>query len=191
MAVTSCITAKTVGPAGSSPTPTSLSQTFNGNPIPLLQRAQNLSYIPGSPITSSLAPTSSLSSLPSRRITKAIGKGSASFGSPLAKEVAEPSGKEKFDKSVHNAKLGLSAHSSTGLLGLALIRQTVLGDLTEVKYNAANILNWWTQRKSNAEMNSKSTAPPGTEESNPSMNQTKNVVGCSTVFGPKVVSKAA
>ncbi|KAJ7937793.1 hypothetical protein B0H13DRAFT_1852094 [Mycena leptocephala] len=54
---------------------------------------------------------------------------------------------------------------------------TVLGDLTEVKYNAANILNWWTQRKSNAEMNSKSSAPPRTEESNPSMNQTRNIVG--------------
>ncbi|KAJ7867385.1 hypothetical protein B0H14DRAFT_345604 [Mycena olivaceomarginata] len=50
-------------------------------------------------------------------------------------------------------------------------------DLTEVKYNAANIMNWWTQRKSNAEMNSKSSAPPSTEESNPSMNQTRNVVG--------------
>ncbi|KAJ7724163.1 hypothetical protein B0H14DRAFT_3004219 [Mycena olivaceomarginata] len=35
-------------------------------------------------------------------------------------------------------------------------------DLTEVKYNAANIMN---------------CAPPSTEESNPSMNQTRNVVG--------------
>ncbi|KAJ7939097.1 hypothetical protein B0H13DRAFT_2300830 [Mycena leptocephala] len=84
-------------PSSALPTSTSLSQTFNGNPIPLLQRAQNLSYIPGSPITSSPAPILSLSSLLSRRTTKSIGKESASVGSPLAKEVAEPSGKEKFD----------------------------------------------------------------------------------------------
>ncbi|KAF8211597.1 hypothetical protein K438DRAFT_1807577 [Mycena galopus ATCC 62051] len=71
--------------------------TVNGSPIPSRQRAQTLSSIPGSPITSSPAPTSSLSSLPSRRITKSIGEGSARAGSPLAKKVAESSGKENFD----------------------------------------------------------------------------------------------
>ncbi|KAJ7831502.1 hypothetical protein B0H14DRAFT_2804518 [Mycena olivaceomarginata] len=34
-----------------------------------------------------------------------------------------------------------------------------------------------SQENQNAEMNSKSSAPPSTEESNPSMNQTRNVVG--------------
>ncbi|KAJ7845984.1 hypothetical protein B0H14DRAFT_966386 [Mycena olivaceomarginata] len=50
-------------------------------------------------------------------------------------------------------------------------------DSTESKYNAADILDWWTERKSNAEVNGKSSAPPTTEALNPSMNQTRNVVG--------------
>ncbi|KAJ7689531.1 hypothetical protein B0H14DRAFT_3050870 [Mycena olivaceomarginata] len=50
-------------------------------------------------------------------------------------------------------------------------------DSTESKYNAADILDWWTQRESNAEVNGKSSAPPTTEALNPSMNQTRNVVG--------------
>ncbi|KAJ7887970.1 hypothetical protein B0H13DRAFT_1888597 [Mycena leptocephala] len=36
---------------------------------------------------------------------------------------------------------------------------------------AAYILDWWTQRKSNAEVNGKSSVPPTTEELNPTMNQ--------------------
>ncbi|KAJ7811743.1 hypothetical protein B0H14DRAFT_1467455 [Mycena olivaceomarginata] len=51
------------------------------------------------------------------------------------------------------------------------------GDSTESKYNAADILDWWTETKSNAEVNGKSSAPPTTEALNPSMNQTRNVVG--------------
>ncbi|KAJ7876645.1 hypothetical protein B0H13DRAFT_1893558 [Mycena leptocephala] len=58
-----------------------------------------------------------------------------------------------------------------------LVFSTVLGDSTESKYNAAYILDWWTQRKSNAEVNGKSSVPPTAEELNPTMNQTRNVVG--------------
>ncbi|KAJ7845593.1 hypothetical protein B0H14DRAFT_2774066, partial [Mycena olivaceomarginata] len=50
-------------------------------------------------------------------------------------------------------------------------------DSTESKFNAADILDWWTERKSNAEVNGKSSAPPTTEALNPSMNQTRKVVG--------------
>ncbi|KAJ7367841.1 hypothetical protein DFH08DRAFT_946822 [Mycena albidolilacea] len=83
--------------------PPSLSRTSNGSPtlispVASRQRAQTLSSVPSSPLTASSPPMSSLSTIPSRRITKSIGEGSARAGSPLAKKSAEEtSEKENLD----------------------------------------------------------------------------------------------
>ncbi|KAJ7929137.1 hypothetical protein B0H13DRAFT_2543286 [Mycena leptocephala] len=88
--------------------PSSITARKSNGSSPLLssvsprQRAQTLSTVPSTPISS---PTSSLSTLPSRRITKSISEGNASAStvprtpaSILAKQVTEEaSGKENFD----------------------------------------------------------------------------------------------
>ncbi|KAJ7830094.1 hypothetical protein B0H14DRAFT_1200099 [Mycena olivaceomarginata] len=47
-------------------------------------------------------------------------------------------------------------------------------DSIESKYTAVDILDWWAQRKSNPD--GKSSVPPTTRGSNPSINQTRNDV---------------
>ncbi|KAJ7265876.1 hypothetical protein B0H12DRAFT_1321096 [Mycena haematopus] len=89
-------------PSSALPVTPSLSRTSNDSPpltplIPPRQRAQTLSSVPNSPTTLSSLPASTLSTFPSRRITKSTGEGSSRAGSPLAKKVAEPAGKENLD----------------------------------------------------------------------------------------------
>lgn len=75
------------------------SRKSNGPPLAASvsrrQRAQTLSTVPSS-ITSS-PPTSSLATVPSRRITKSIGEGSTPTSALTKKVTEEASGKENFD----------------------------------------------------------------------------------------------
>ncbi|KAJ7852500.1 hypothetical protein B0H14DRAFT_2580909 [Mycena olivaceomarginata] len=50
----------------------------------------------------------------------------------------------------------------------------ISGDLIESKYTAADILDWWIQRKSNADVDSKSSVPPTAAGLSLRMNQTRN-----------------